>query len=77
MKTNEQPPSATAKPLAQAQGSAWQQVNAVFAEADKLEELIQIRLEAPGETRAGAMAWAKEMYQRYSPNTKVSHGGDE
>lgn len=54
-------------------GSAWERVNEVFAEADKLEELTKLRMERPGETRESAFEWAKEMYHRYSPNEKSSN----
>ena len=38
-----------------------------MAEADKLEELIQLRLERPGETQEHALQWALDMRQRYTP----------
>lgn len=56
--------------LAAPHGSAWERVNEVFAEADKLEELTKLRMERPGETRESAFEWAKEMYQRYPPSNK-------
>lgn len=62
--------------LAPARGSAWQQVNAIFAEADKIEELVKLRMERPGETRETAHQWAMEQYRRYAtPNDKLTDGG--
>lgn len=68
------PSAASAAVLAALTGSAWDRVNAVFAEADKLEELTKLRMERPGETRESAFEWAKEMYQRYSPNADFRRG---
>ena len=48
--------------------SAWEQSGAVMAEADKLEELVQLKLENPGMTREAALEWALEMRRLYSPN---------
>ena len=50
---------------------------AVMAEADKLEELIQLRLENPGMTREAALEWAMEMRRLYSPNNPISHAEDQ
>lgn len=47
---------------------ALEQSGVVMAEADKLEELIQLKLENPGVSRAQALEWAMEMRQRYTPN---------
>lgn len=46
----------------------WERINAIFAEADILEELIQLRLEKPGETRESAKEWAKEQVNRCRSN---------
>lgn len=67
--TTEQP---SVRPSPAARGSAWERVNAVMADAAKLEELTKLRMERPGETFESAFAWAKEMYQRYSPNGELS-----
>ena len=50
-------------------GSAWTESGDVMREADLLEELIQLRLERPGETREAALQWALDMRRRYTPNT--------
>lgn len=64
------PPESARGSFAAPAGSAWERVNEVFAEADKLEELTKLRMERPGETRESAFEWAKEMYQRYPPSNK-------
>jgi hypothetical protein len=45
----------------------WQQSGRVMADADVLEELIQLKLENPSTTREQALAWALEMKALYSP----------
>ena len=50
--------------------SAWDDSGKVMAEADTLEELIQLKLENPGMTRAAALEWALEMRRMYQPNDK-------
>lgn len=60
----------TAKPFDAAHGSAWREACAVVDEADKLEELIQLKLENPGMTRKASLEWAIEMRRMYSPNAK-------
>lgn len=55
--------------LTPAHGSAWTQSGGVMCEAELLEELIQLRLERPGETREAALQWALDMRRHYTPNT--------
>lgn len=45
-----------------------------MVEADKLEELIQLKLENPGMTREAALEWALEMRRLYAPNDKLTDG---
>lgn len=59
--------------LARPAGSAWARTGVVMAEADKLEELIQLKLQNPGMTREAALEWALEMRRLYSPNVEISH----
>ncbi len=47
--------------------SIWAANGAVMAEADQLEELIQLKLENPGMTREAALEWAMEMKRIYKP----------
>jgi hypothetical protein len=47
--------------------TAWQQSGDVMREVDLLEELIQLRLERPGETRESALQWAMDMRRVYAP----------
>ena len=49
------------------QGKAWKESGAVMAEADKLEELIQLKMERPGVCREEALKWALEMRAVYTP----------
>jgi hypothetical protein len=56
---------ATDRSFAAPSGSAWAKINAIFKEADILEELIQLRMERPGETRDSALEWAKEKMKRH------------
>jgi hypothetical protein len=55
----------TLTPLAETESSAWVQSGKVMAEADQLEELIQLKMENPGITREAAMEWALEMRRLY------------
>ncbi len=68
---NEPPSSVAGQSFGPAPGSAWEKINAIFKEADILEEMIQLRMERPGETRDSALEWAKEQVKRHGPNENV------
>ena len=48
--------------------NSWEKACQVIENADKIEELIQLRLERPEETRESALKWALEMFERYKEN---------
>lgn len=52
-------------PNEKCQVSVWEKINEIFREAAILEELAQLRMERPGETRASALEWAKEQVKRH------------
>lgn len=49
----------------------WQAADRVVREADRLEELIQLKMES-GTNREDAMAWALEMRERYGRSRLTS-----
>jgi hypothetical protein len=72
------PPSQLPKADEKPSETAWEKAVKVLAEADKLEELIQLKLETPGVTREAALEWALEMRRMYAPKTEpTSTSGEE
>ena len=47
--------------------SAWEDSGIIMAEAEVLEQLIQLKLENPNTTRESALKWALEMREIYQP----------
>lgn len=54
--------------------STWQRINAVFEEAEILEELTRLRMERQGETRQSALNWAIDQMKRYGVKQKEASG---
>lgn len=50
--------------------SAWEESGIVMAEAELLEQLIQLKLENPNTTREDALKWALEIRKIYRSKNK-------